>query len=882
MRILGRLTLVLATSVFGLTQAIAQFTPRESQMISDVLSVGNYSIADLRFARQSFTPRYGLELCGKVLADPIGGTESIMALHAKADVNPQKMLAAAFQDCFKDPLKQEKKGSSGGNLKNVSLLPESLRQSVTDLVDAIATANARIKEALAKLSPDERRLLIESLPQWAASGTGLLFDFVSKPKISQESLYGAMSKIDLVAIRSASFELDQAVQDSLPKLRLAATTHWKDRVVFSENGVNVEVCGDADDLHESKNTNLCIDLGGRNRYTGRYGAGIGYAAVLIDFGTETTTNFVDASAGVGILGIGIAIFEGPRPDLNAVNIAFGAGLGGVGIVKVEQSFRMESRSFGQGFGMCGLGIFIGSKGADSMKIGYMGQGAGIMGGVGWLFNPAGNDRYMAGGLIPDGISKKGYLSRAQGFSGVLPGGIGLLTDNSGDDLYEAGSESQACATGLGVGSLYDLSGQDTYVAQRVAQAYASSEGCALLFDLAGDDVYIVRESECHAYAVDRSFAVVLDRSGNDVVAAHDSQPATAQEGSVAIYLDAGGADTFSGPVGVGIQVNGRFGIGLFVDRSGDTRIANGPIPGSAVMKDSSIAFNAEEGELTDQLPPLKPGSVKSTDGEIDELWEKVQSAGRDAYDASRKLNGIGLPAFVRFCDTISAQSTSRSKRVAANILTQIPEAQKVFGERALKATAFGKRAFLDIAAQTKSQELKSLIGSALQNEVTRRMAARYAAAIGASEFIDAISGLVLAGDALTAQDAVIAISKLGDEKLVTTMESLLLSSDIIIRRQAIQFVAKYPRGLALGKQMIGRADEQSQVIGIELLGTVGTDDSLKLAGAGLNSPNRGARIKAMTTLSGRVPEAYRARIIELTKDANPIVAAVAKGVDLGR
>ena len=48
-----------------------------------------------------------------------------------------------------------------------------------------------------------------------------------------------------------------------------------------------------------------------------------------------------------------------------------------------------------------------------------------------------------------------------------------------------------------------------------------------------------------------------------------------------------------------------------------------------------------------------------------------------------------------------------------------------------------------------------------------------------------------------------------------------------------------------------------------------------MAGAGLNSPFRGSRIKAMTTLSGRVPEAYRARIIELTKDINPIVAAVA-------
>ena len=882
MRLFGCLVLLLAVSFLGATSAAGQFTPRESQMLNDVLTVGNYTVADLSFARQSFSPRFGLDLCRKVLADPISGTESIMALHAKADVSTQKMLIAALTDCFQDSVKQSTKSGSGASLKNAILLPEPLKEPVTDLVEAIASANSRIKEALSKLAPDEKRLLIESLPQWAAIGSGIQFDFVSKAKLSQENLYSAMAKIDLPAIRLASLDLDRAVQDSLPKLRLAAASAWNGSVKFSENGVNVEISGNTDDVHDSKNTNLCIDLGGRNRYTGRYGAGIGYAGVLIDFGTETTTNFVDASAGVGILGIGIAIFEGPRPDLTAKNIAFGAGLGGVGLVKVEQAFRMESRSLGQGFGMCGIGILIGSKGTDTLKIGYLGQGAGMMGGLGWLFNPAGNDRYRAGGLIPDGISKKGYLSRAQGFSGILPGGIGLLTDNDGDNLYEAGSESQACATCFGIGSLYDLSGDDSYVAQRQAQSFASSEGCALLFDLAGDDVYIVRESECHAYAVDRSFAIVLDRAGNDVVAAHDSQPATAQEGSVAIYLDAGGSDTFSGPVGVGIQVNGRLGIGLFVDLGGDNRIASGPIPGSAVLKESSIAFNGEDGGVTAEVIPVKPGSIKASEAEIDELWEKVQSAGRDAYDASRKLNSIGLPAFIRFCDVVAAQATTRSKRVAANILTQVPEAGKVFGDRAAGATAFGKRAFFEIAAQTNTQELKPLIGAALQNEVTRRMATRYAMAIGATEFIDPISGLVLAGDSLTAQDAVIALAKLGDEKMVTTMESLMLSSDIIIRSQAIRFIARYPRGLILGKQLLGRADDRSQVIGIEMLGLVGTDEALRLAGAGLNSPHPGPRIKAMTTLSGRVPESYRARIIELTKDLNPIVAAVAKGVDLGR
>jgi hypothetical protein len=700
--------------------------------------------------------------------------------------------------------------------------------------------------------------------------------------MSQEALYGSLEKIDLAAIRASAIQLDRAVQDSLAKIKLAALSGWTGKATFSENGVNVEVCGVGDDLHESKNTNLCIDLGGRNHYTGRYGAGIGYASVLIDLGNETATNFVDASAGVGILGVGIAVFDGVRPDLNAKNIAFGAGLAGVGEVQVNQAFRMESRSLGQGFGMCGIGLLIGSKGTDTLKIGYLGQGAGMMGGIGWLFNPSGNDRYRAGGLIPDGISQKGYLARSQGFSGVLPGGIGLLTDNAGDDLYEAGSEAQACANGFGIGSLYDLAGEDAYLAQRQGQGFASSEGSALLLDLAGDDTYMVRESECHAYAVDRAFAIVLDRAGNDVVAAHESQPATAQEGAVAIYLDAEGSDSFSGPVGVGIQVNGRFGIGLFADFGGDNRIANGPSPGTALLKDSSAAIVGEEMPGGDSAPVGKPGSVKAPDSEIDELWEKVQSAGRDANDASRKLNAIGLPAFVRFCETVANQSTNRSKRIAANIVANVPEARRMLGERAATATAYGKRSLFEVSTILKSQELKSLIGAGLQNEVTRRMATRYAAAINATEFIDAISGLVLSGDALTAQDAVIALAQMGDEKLVVTMESLMLNNDIMVRTQAIRFIAKYPRGLTLGKQLLGRSDERSQVLGIEMLGTVGTDEALRLAGSGLNSPYRGSRIKAMTTLSGRVPEAYRARIIELTKDINPIVAAVAKGVDLGR
>ena len=851
-------------------------------MLLDTLSIGNYTPEDLEFARQSTTPPFSLDLCSKVLGSPITGAEAVMALHAKADTNANAMLSAVLTDCFKDQAISSNRAAISTPLRNAALLPEELRDSVSNLVNSISTANTQIKEALAKLTPEEKRLLIESLPQWAATGTDIKFDFVQKPKCSLEQMESLLAKVNLALIRKAAQDLNRDVQEELPAIRLAAAAGWKSRATFLENGVNVEVCGVNDDLHDSKNSNLSIDLGGRNRYTGRYGAGIGYASVVIDLGNDVKSDFPDASTGVGILGVGLAYFEGSRPDLNAKGISFGAGLGGVGIVKVEQAFRMESRCIGQGFGMAGVGIMIGSKGTDTMKIGYLGQGAGMLGGVGWLFNPDGNDRYRAGGLVPDGQSRQGYVGRAQGFSGILPGGIGLLTDNAGDDLYESGTESQACAQGFGVASLYDLSGQDAYFSQRQAQAFAQNEGCALLFDLAGDDVYMVREGQCHSFAINRSVALVLDRAGNDVVAAHDSQPATAQGGSVAIYLDAEGSDTFTGTVGVGVQTDGRMGIGLFADFGGDNHIGVGPSPGAAAFKDHSIAFNGDEvgtGE-PDSMP--KPGSVKADEAEIDRLWEIVCSDGNYSLQATRKLNGIGSPAFARFCSNFADRAGQRAIRIAANILTAVPECRTTLANKATTAKDAAERTLFDVANLAKVGDLKSLIGQALQNEVARRAAARYAATIGANEFVDQISGLVLAGDALTAQEAVIAIAKLGDEKLVSTMESLLLNKDVIIRQQAIAFVAKYPRGLTLGKQLMGRPDEKAQVAGIEMLGAVGTEESLRFAGAGLNSPLKGVKIKAMTTLSGRVPEAYRARIIELTKDLNPMVAAVAKGVDIGR
>jgi hypothetical protein len=144
--------------------------------------------------------------------------------------------------------------------------------------------------------------------------------------------------------------------------------------------------------------------------------------------------------------------------------------------------------------------------------------------------------------------------------------------------------------------------------------------------------------------------------------------------------------------------------------------------------------------------------------------------------------------------------------------------------------------------------------------------------------IRAISGLLLGSDPLTAQEATIALENLGDASMLISMQSLLASSDIIIRQTAIRFIARFPEGLVLAKSLLAKSDDKSQLNAIEILGAIASEESVRLAGSGLNSSHQVVRIKALNILSQRLPDSYRARVQELTKDSNPIVSGLAKGI----
>lgn len=153
---------------------------------------------------------------------------------------------------------------------------------------------------------------------------------------------------------------------------------------------------------------------------------------------------------------------------------------------------------------------------------YAAQGSGSTGGVGFLFDEGGNDRYRA-------IGANGQALQAQG--GALFG-AGMLVDNGGDDTYYAaqkgavGSHGQGTAVGTAVGILRDSGGQDTYTFESLprvgvpaaegggAQGYAAMTGGAYFVDMGNAaDTYAAGQDEVQGAASTQGFAIFYDDGG---------------------------------------------------------------------------------------------------------------------------------------------------------------------------------------------------------------------------------------------------------------------------------------------------------------------------------------------------------------------------------
>jgi hypothetical protein len=105
--------------------------------------------------------------------------------------------------------------------------------------------------------------------------------------------------------------------------------------------------------------------------------------------------------------------------------------------------------------------------------------------------------------------------------------LGILYDVSGDDNYSSKGVSQGCGHDRAAGFLIDLGGNDNYIAYDLSQGAGSANGLGFLADIRGNDTYVVRSNQ--------------NTQGF-------GQPRR-DYGSIGIFIDRGGKDSFAGGVG---------------------------------------------------------------------------------------------------------------------------------------------------------------------------------------------------------------------------------------------------------------------------------------------------------------------------------------------
>lgn len=869
--------------------AIAQLNAGEHQALRDALFIGNMTESDLDFSRTAFG-RTSFPLLSGLVDIPSGGLDQALALEDKAKkFSLSQLIRAISEQGFGDQPITAARTVPKGELVGV---PEEAKKPVLALIEAISSANAAIRAATAELTQEERRKLVEGLPQWCVENPRVKFEFVKKKGYAPKELAQLVKKVNLVALRTTAARLAADVEDQLATLeRISLTTKFQGKASGILAGVPYEICGKGDDVHSRNDVMLSIDFGGENRYTGRYGAGIGYAGVMINFGSAVSYDVPDASAGVGLLGIGMAYeFATGEANAKAKSLAFGCGIAGVGgFVRKGELSTYRASTLAEGFGAWGTGVLLDVSGDDDYRLGAWGQGAGRMGGVGWLMDRSGRDRYEAGGVLPSSVFERASESNAQGYGAGVDGeegGVGVLSDLFGDDEYICSDRGQGAGANGGAGLLIDHEGDDIHLGFAHCQGYGGSGGGGYSVDYSGDDRYMVTTSACHGNGNDFGIGFLFDRSGNDLFGAQDAFPGTGFDNGTGVALLGQGEHRLTGR-----PLIGKGGLSLFVDTSGSSRFGEGFIgAGQAVATalQGSVYLLDQDGAVS-ELPGLRkvpsPGSITAVgpDG-MKLLWLDAHQIGEEGQLAADKLVGMGKPAL----EWLLNQDLDAQDNVAAELVEQLCSTLGSDG-KAMLASVIGTKGLgtskicLDVAAALGGQEFRSMAVKALKNEELQAKAILACARCDATDSVPDLMILSASQNRKVAVRAIEALAVLGDVQAFSTAQILLGGGELPVRRAAFELICGFkPNAYALATQLLEGPEEARIRTGLMLMGRIGTPAAIQSVATKLSDPRDSIRLQALLSLAGKCPPELRPKALALQQDKNRMVRAAAARIDLGR
>jgi hypothetical protein len=322
------------------------------------------------------------------------------------------------------------------------------------------------------------------------------------------------------------------------------------------------VGGRGPNRYDMSKVTAVYELGGDDRYDYRAPSEHGAVAMRIVIDLEGNDQHTSA---VGFEGPATAVYGFSLLDDRAGNdvyrtdqpFAVASGLMGLGVLLDRAGddvyeARGEASGWGIGTGFWGAGILVDQSGHDVYHGERYVQGVGGPRGLGLILDMEGKDLYRANG--PSFGSVYGtpavYVGMSQGVGfgvrGYAAGGVGAIYDLAGNDRYEGGEFSQAGGYYFGLGILHDLKGHDLYYGNRYGQAFSAHQAIGILIDDEGDDTYWSMTAASQAGTWDQSIGLLLDRKGNDAYRCDGLGQGGASMQAIALLLDLEGDDRYSG------------------------------------------------------------------------------------------------------------------------------------------------------------------------------------------------------------------------------------------------------------------------------------------------------------------------------------------------
>ena len=367
----------------------------------------------------------------------------------------------------------------------------------------------------------------------------------------------------------------------------------------------VVIAGRGDDSHGTEDCLLILDLGGHDFYecaaaTRRAAQGVSVCLDLGGYDVYHNGNETAPGLGAGVFGYGVLIDQEGNDEYETRFGGEGFGLFGTGLLyDLAGDDQYRGTADVQGCGVFGTGVLLDTEGNDRYEIYQYGQGYGYTLGCGLLLDGGGDDEYYAEmEQRPNGgtFGTDRHLHFAQGAASgrrgdyidghSWAGGVGWLLDGGGNDRYDCDVYGQGTAYWFGLGICVDRGGDDVHRAGWFSLGGAQHFGVGIFQDDDGNDRYTGIATQCLGHGRDCGIGWFEDRRGNDWYEAGPLTLGTGDLNGLGIFWDWSGDDVYlargtclgqSRMEQAGTLRDPMLTLGLFVDGAGQDRYLRLPI-----------------------------------------------------------------------------------------------------------------------------------------------------------------------------------------------------------------------------------------------------------------------------------------------------------------